>query len=81
MKILTSYYLKPIPMRHFDWIAWIDGMEEEGPYGNGETKEESLSSLLESAELIWDNRDELCNELSHAYCLLDMEPQNERPSN
>lgn len=74
MKILTSYDPKPIPMRHFDWIAWIDGMEEEGPYGNGETREMALSSLLDNAQTMWKDY-QRCDELSHAFCLLDTEVQ------
>jgi len=69
MKIVTDYWPKPIPIRHFDWTAYIDGMEETGPYGNGETRDIALCSLLDNADELWDD-DKRKDELSHAYCLM-----------
>lgn len=36
-------------MRHFDWVAYVDGREEDpGLYGYGETKDEALNILGEA---------------------------------
>jgi hypothetical protein len=43
--IKTQKICPPIPVRSFDWIAWIDGLEEDGPYGAGETEEEAKTDL------------------------------------
>ena len=43
--IKTQNICPPIPIRAFDWIAWIDGLEESGPYGAGETEEAAKTDL------------------------------------
>lgn len=45
--IVTDYVYPPIPVRQFDWCAWLDGQEEEGPRGWGETKEQATDALLD----------------------------------
>ena len=40
----------PIPVRSFDWMAWIDGQEESGPVGYGATKDKALLDLAEQGE-------------------------------
>lgn len=52
MKIVTDYWLKPIPTRAFDWQAYdaatYDG--EGGPIGHGATEQEAIADLLEQIE-------------------------------
>lgn len=43
--IKTQNIHPPIPIRAFDWIAWIDGLEDSGPYGAGATEEEAKTDL------------------------------------
>jgi hypothetical protein len=49
-KICTSFVNPPIPIRAFDWQAWVDGQEEAGPYGSGRTEQEAISDLREQLE-------------------------------
>ena len=49
-RVKTSFVNPPIPIRAFDWIAWIDGEEESMRYGYGRTEQEA--------------KDELANELA-----------------
>ena len=37
-KVVTQYIQPPVPTTRFDWCAWFDGMEVEGPYGWGPTE-------------------------------------------
>jgi hypothetical protein len=48
-KIILSYGYPPIPIR-YDWVAYVDGREEDGPCGYGATKLEALSELLDRLE-------------------------------
>jgi hypothetical protein len=43
-RVRTSYINPPIPIRCFDWVAWIDG-EEEGHRGHGKTEQEAIDEL------------------------------------
>lgn len=43
--IKTSYIRPLIPVRAFDWVAWIEGLEERGPYGAGETEDAAKTDL------------------------------------
>ena len=54
-KIVTSYVYPPIPIRHFDWVAYFEGEEEAQNYGNGETESEAINNLLEQQEDEEDN--------------------------
>ena len=45
-RIVTSFIYPPIPIRKFDWQAYVDGQEEEGPYGYGETKSAAVADLM-----------------------------------
>ncbi len=47
-KIVTGYWMKPIPDRRFDWSAHWDGREESGPYGYGRTKAEAIRDLTDN---------------------------------
>lgn len=48
-RINTIYDLKPIPMRQFDWAAYVDGCEGE-PMSFGITEQAAVLALLESLE-------------------------------
>jgi hypothetical protein len=50
MKIITSHDYPPIPVRHLDWSAYLDGQEETGPYGHGATEQEAIDNLKEQLE-------------------------------
>lgn len=52
--ILTSYVYPPIPIRSLDWEAYLDGWEETGPYGHGETCEEAVADLREKLDCLDD---------------------------
>lgn len=44
--IKTDFWMKPIPVRRFDWSAWDDGIGEEGPTGYGATEDEAINELM-----------------------------------
>ena len=48
--IVTSYDLKPSPIRYFDWVAVLDGYQEEDYLGHGETEIEAITNLLNKRE-------------------------------
>lgn len=53
-KIITNYWLKPIPPRQFDWCAFFDG-DEPNDYGHmlqgfGETESDAIADLLSLSE-------------------------------
>lgn len=48
--VRTSHDYPPIPIRTLDWSAWIDGFEEDGPYGHGKTEAEAIADLREALE-------------------------------
>lgn len=48
MKIVTENTYPPIPIRDFDWHAWLDGHEEDGMYGSGRTEAEAVKDLIEN---------------------------------
>lgn len=45
MKIITTFVHPPIPVRSFDWLAHIDGQEEEGPQGWGHNEYAAVTDL------------------------------------
>lgn len=49
-KIVTDYWMKPIPMRQFDWSATTDNYEEGHPIGFGSTEQEAIANLKEQLE-------------------------------
>ena len=49
-KIITSYVFPPIPVRHTDWCACLDGHEEFGPYGWGPTEQAAIDDLRAEME-------------------------------
>ena len=52
-RIRTSFVNPPIPIRHFDWVAWIDGDEETGLAGNGKTEQEAINELI-ALQMVYD---------------------------
>jgi hypothetical protein len=50
LKIRTEHVNPPIPIRTKDWSAWIDGREEDGPFGYGRTEQEAIADLQELLE-------------------------------
>lgn len=48
MKIITSHMPPPIPIRDFDWTAYVDGEYDIGqPLGEGKTEADAIADLLE----------------------------------
>jgi hypothetical protein len=50
VKIIVSCICPPIPTRNYDWQAYVDGREEEGPYGYGATSFDAKWDLLQQLE-------------------------------
>lgn len=46
-KVRVNFDYPPIPIRSFDWSAWLDGREEFGPYGCGPSRDMAIADLLE----------------------------------
>lgn len=50
-KIVTDFWMKPIPIRQFDWAAYFDGDEPDDdgrmPHGSGTTEAEAIADLVE----------------------------------
>lgn len=48
-KIVTNFWMKPIPLRQFDWEAWRDGDEPNDAggmmVGHGATEAEAIADL------------------------------------
>ena len=45
--IVTEYVRPPVPTTDYDWMAYIDGDEGDGPTGRGPTEVEALRDLCE----------------------------------
>ena len=50
-KIITWHEYPPIPDRRFDWVAYREGDEEDGPRGYGRTEAEAIADLKDNYEL------------------------------
>lgn len=48
--IKTEFIYPPIPTRAFDWQAWCDGWEEQGPTGAGPTELAAIADLQDQLE-------------------------------
>jgi hypothetical protein len=49
--IVTSHDYPPIPLRHFDWSAWVDGTESEDMVlGHGATEAAAIADLIEQLD-------------------------------
>lgn len=44
--IKTEFVYPPIPIRSFDWVAYLEGTEESQEYGYGSTEKEAVGNLL-----------------------------------
>ena len=49
-KIITNFIHPPIPIRQFDWCAFTDDSDGEGPVGYGRTEAEAIADLMERLE-------------------------------
>ena len=49
MEIVTDLVYPPIPIRDYDWNAWVDG-EEECITGWGRTEEAAIADLKEQLD-------------------------------
>jgi len=49
VNVITDYVHPPIPVRQYDWQAWVDG-DEEGPKGWGVTEQEAINNLKRELE-------------------------------
>lgn len=50
MKVIVANISPPIPVRNCDWQAHFDGMEEDGPYGYGATRQDAINDLLDNTD-------------------------------
>lgn len=50
MKIITSFWAKPIPTSCYDWEAYQDGYEPGDPIGRGATEDEAVADLKQQLE-------------------------------
>jgi hypothetical protein len=44
--VVTDYWAKPIPSRHHDWTATLDGYEPGEPVGYGESEADAIYDLF-----------------------------------
>lgn len=44
--IVIENICPPIPTRNFDWVAYREGADMDGPYAHGATPEEALKELM-----------------------------------
>lgn len=51
--IVTEYVRPPVPTTMYDWVAYVSGEEESGPYGRGPTEAEALRALCEELANLW----------------------------
>ena len=50
MKIVTNFWIKPIPLRQFDWSAVTNNYEGGDPMGYGATEQEAIADLQEQQD-------------------------------
>lgn len=55
-KIVTEHVFPPIPIRSMDWIAYYEGEEEAGGYGEGPTEEAAVADFIENYQEDHDRR-------------------------
>ena len=48
----VRFIYPPIPARAFDWCAYFDEEEEDGPHGYGKTPEHAVAELVEALEAV-----------------------------
>jgi len=52
-KIITENEYPPIPDRNYDWVAYRENSDEDGPQGRGKTEQEAINDLIEQEK--WQN--------------------------
>jgi hypothetical protein len=52
-EVITVYEPPAIPLRNYDWCAYREGREEDGPYGWGRTRQDALTDLFNLEEEGW----------------------------
>jgi len=45
-KIVVEHINPPIPVRKWDWCAFLDGDEETGPWGYGKNEKAAIKELF-----------------------------------
>ena len=51
--IVTEYVAPPVPTTMYDWLAYVEGQDEEGPHGRGPSELEAVKDLCEQlAEMV-----------------------------
>lgn len=48
--VVLSFEYPPVPVRGWDWMAYVEGREECGPQGWGATRQQAVDDLLERIE-------------------------------
>ena len=48
--IKTDHIYPPIPIREYDWCAYYDGLEEDGPQGFGRTEQAAIEDLKRNTD-------------------------------
>jgi len=48
LKISLDYIFPPIPIRRFDWCAYLEDHQEGDPMGWGKTRYEAVIDLMEN---------------------------------
>ena len=62
MVIKTSCIYPPIPIRSYDWMAWVDGREEDTwLQGYGATEAQAIAELRERIEEAGEEAPEQCD--------------------
>jgi len=46
-KVVLEYQKPPIPTNKHDWVAYVDGCEEDGNYCYGPTADDALTELCD----------------------------------
>jgi len=52
LKVIVKQTNSPLPVRTHDWVAYIDGQEEDGPYGYGSTDDDAKRDLSDLSEQV-----------------------------
>jgi hypothetical protein len=50
MLIKTSHDFPPIPIRNFDWSAYVDNYGEDSPLGRGPSEREAVQTLFQTLD-------------------------------
>ena len=53
MSVITEYVAPPVNTDIYDWLAYMDGCAEDGPYGRGASEIDAVKSLCEHLHDTW----------------------------